>query len=128
MKKCMMIIGTFVVCMGIAGAAKAAWTCNPGGQAKCLVNYVELYTADSSSTHTYVLANITIPPGVDGGGCVSIKVKKGSANASIDTIKMAETILATALTTQLPIKYEIIATDSGGRCIVDNIAIQKPSN
>lgn len=122
-------IAGLVAWVAMTGRAEA-WECAGGSanyNASCYVSFVEVYTADSGDSDAYILAKISDPLGIT--ACNYIKVQKGSACASptVETIKMSEMVFLTALTTQLPIKFETY-TSSGDVCCVSAVMIQKPEN
>ncbi len=117
-------IAMFVVMMvpGISNAA-LTWVCSSGGDAVCYIENVELYVADSSTGDTYVMAKVF---STDGNlPCPYLRVKKGSQNATVDTIRAAEAAMLTAFTTGLPVKAKV-QEETNGFCTVDKLIIAKP--
>ncbi len=127
MKKSIITIVAFAI-MTLSGAAYAdTWECTAGssnsGDSACYVENVRYYTG----SNPYVRAKIYDPN--EETTCTYIRYQLNSGADSLDAIRGIESMLLTALTTGMPIKfYRRTAYGSDTDCYGATLFVSKPGH
>jgi hypothetical protein len=133
MKRSALFVLAFVSVMLAAGAASAnRWECVNSGstssspKAVCYVSYVRYYPG----AKTYVKAKLHDPLGRTGCSYVRVSLGSGSSGpGSVEEVRGSLSMLLTALTTGLPIKfYRLTSYGSSSDCYAGAVILSKPGH